>query len=204
MAEAGPPWLSAHHSALAGGDRATPGGWGGVASVCCGVVRLCGAERARFCADAFAHAKSTRTAAGSAGWRSSCAGPSTPGSATLATARSPRYWNLARRDSSRQRPRTCGAARTVEYDTASDYNSFRQASADAAETLCHSTGRGSSACTRTCPAYIRSACTRTCATVALPNRRSQCGRGSSHRAANGQPDGHFRREPQLSPSGRTC
>src|SRR5271168_4135283 len=65
MAEAGPPWLSAHHSALAGGDRATLGGWGGVASVCCGVVRLCGFERALFCADAPANVNAGHTAAGS-------------------------------------------------------------------------------------------------------------------------------------------
>jgi hypothetical protein len=162
-------------------------------------VRLCGAEHARVCSDAFADAKSTRTAAGSAGWRSSCAEPRTPGSATLGAARTPRCWSPIRGDAGGQRSRICGAARTVEYDTAPDYNGFRKASTDAAETQCHSTGRGSSARTRPC-----TGCTRTCAaTVALPDWRAQCGRRSAHRAANGEPDGYYRREPQLSSRDRT-
>ena len=43
------------------------GGWGGVASMCGGVVRACGAERARFGADAPAYANSTRGDTGNAG-----------------------------------------------------------------------------------------------------------------------------------------
>ena len=42
------------------------------------------------------------------------------------------------------------------------------------------------------------------AAIALPDWRSQRGRGNARRAANGQPDGHFRREPQLSPGGGAC
>ena len=79
----------------------TLGGWGGVASVCCGVVRVCGAERARFCADASCHAD-----------------------ATLATAGSPRCCNPIGRNSCRKRSRYYCAVRTVDQDRASDYQRF--------------------------------------------------------------------------------
>ena len=91
---------------------------------------------------------------------------------------------------------TGSAAHPVRYDAASDHNDFRQASADAAETQCHATGSGSGAGTHPT--------TRTRTAVALPDRRSQRGWGNARRAANGEPDGHSRREPQLPPCGNAC
>ena len=161
--------FGAYHRASVGRRPPDCGGWSGVASVCCRVVRFCGAERTRFRADAPARTDPTLADAGSA-----------------------RHRNPIRPGSSRKRPGLYGAACTVGYDGASDHNGFRQASADAAETQCHATGSGSGARTRTC------------GTVALPDWRSQCGRGNACRAANGEPDGHSRREPQLTPSDRAC
>ena len=40
------------------------------------------------------------------------------------------------------------------------------------------------------------------AVITIPDRRSQRGGRNADRAANGEPDGHFRRRPQLSPGGR--
>ena len=51
------------------------------------------------------------------------------------------------------------------------------------------------------PPQAAQARTCACAAVALPDWRSQRGRRNARRAANGEPDGHFRREPQLPPGG---
>ena len=138
--------------------------------MCCGVVRLCGAERARFCADASCHAD-----------------------ATLATAGSPRRWSPVRRDACRKRSADSaapsGPSNTTELPT---INVSAPRSPPQAQPQRHPTPSRAGA--NTCA----------CAAVALPDRRSQRGWGNARRAANGEPDGHFRREPQLSPGGRTC
>ena len=170
-------FLGAYYSALVGRPRDS-GGWSGVASMCCGVVRVCGAQRARVCADAVVYAKSIRTAARSASWGSSCVEPRTPGFATLAASRSTRCCSPIR-----QRSRNCGAC-TVEYDRASDNNCFRQACTQAAKTQCHSTSRGNDAWTHACT-HTCAGDTRTWATVALPDWCSGRCRRITYRAANG-------------------
>ena len=137
--------------------------------MCCRVVRSCGAERARFCADASGHAD-----------------------ATLAAAGSPRRWSPVQRGACGKRSAIRCAVRAVDQDRASDHQRFC-----AAFTATSQAERD--------PAPSRAgACTCARAAVALPDRRSQRGWGNARRAANGQPDGHFRREPQLSPGGGAC
>jgi hypothetical protein len=93
--------------------------------VCYRVVRSCGAERSRFCADASGHANPTFPTAGSA-----------------------RPWSPIWRDACRNNSRDCCAVRTAQYDRASDHNGFCEASADAAKTQCHSPSSGDGARTR--------------------------------------------------------
>lgn len=139
--------------------RALLGGWGGVASVGCGVVRVCGAGRARVRADTSAYASSTCTDTGSAGRRSSGG-----------------HETGIRR-----------ASNPFERDGTSDHQRFCPAFAAASQAERNPTPSRAGA--------------RTYAAVALRDWRSQCGRGNPGRAANGEPDGHFRGEPQLSACG---
>jgi hypothetical protein len=166
--------FGAYHRASVERSRLTQGGRGG-ASVCCRVVRLCGADWACVCAVA--------------------ANASCPGSSPIDSGHASRP-KFACRSAGHQRSCECGAV-TVECDGASDHHGFSAA--------CTGTGaakekpRASSGWRHhniASPAVIGAVFS---SVIVVSNRRSQRGRWNARRAADGKPNRRSWRRAEYAP-----